>query len=124
MGFSIVFREERLDDRAFADAVRACNAVALPYHAIWNSGLALLILENRGRIVASDAPVFRELERELGSGWVRIVDGDLTGDDLLVALADLIEREGHRIADESLLRLDLAVRSAKTLGSLPVQGRC
>lgn len=83
---SIVFHERRLDGRALADAIRACDVVALPYRAIWNSGLALLVLENGGRILASDAPVFRELRDELGSERVRIAAGELTGEDLVAAV--------------------------------------
>jgi glycosyltransferase involved in cell wall biosynthesis len=84
-GYSVVFRERRLDDRAMADAVRACDVVALPYREIWNSGLALLVLENGGRVLARDAAVFRELRVELGADVVDVCEGDLTGEALVAA---------------------------------------
>jgi glycosyltransferase involved in cell wall biosynthesis len=84
-GHAIVFREERLDDAALVDAIRASDIVALPYVAISNSGLALLVLENQGRILASDAPVFRELERELGAEFVQVVGARFSGADLMAA---------------------------------------
>jgi glycosyltransferase involved in cell wall biosynthesis len=87
-GYSIVFRDERLDDDAFADGIRACDLVALPYRAVWNSGFALLVLENRGRLFASDAPAFRELQQELGPEWVHLVEGSPTGSALRAALGN------------------------------------
>jgi glycosyltransferase involved in cell wall biosynthesis len=77
-GHSIVFREERLDDGLFAEAIRACDVVALPYRESWNSGLALLVLENHRRILTADAAIFRELQRELGEGWVSIAENGFT----------------------------------------------
>lgn len=124
-GHAIVFRRERLDDAALVDAIRASDAVALPYRAIWNSGLATLVLENGGRIIASDAPVFRELQEELGADWVHVADGVLTADMLTAAVArrpdagsPAIEafraaRSWSRIGDETVafyLRLGAARR--------------
>jgi glycosyltransferase involved in cell wall biosynthesis len=85
-GHSIAFHEERLNDSALADAVRACDIVVMPYRAVSNSGLALLVLENRCRILASNAPVFLELQQELGAEWVETFCGTLTGARLLAAL--------------------------------------
>jgi beta-1,4-mannosyltransferase len=96
-GRSIVFREERVDHATLVDAVRACDLVALPYRASWNSGLAILILENRGRILASNAPVFGELQRELGPEWVETFDGDLTGEKLMAALDKSVKGEAERM---------------------------
>ena len=85
-GHTIVFRDERLSDDRLVDAIRASDVVALPYRAIWNSGLAVLVLENGGRIVTSDAPVFRELRDELGPECVHIAGAPLTAADLIAAL--------------------------------------
>jgi glycosyltransferase involved in cell wall biosynthesis len=103
-GYSIVFREGRLDDAAFADAVRACDAVALPYREIWNSGLALLVLENGGRILAGDAPVFRELQDELGSDFVDICEGDLTGQTLVAGVRSPSNGDSDRIKEFAAAR--------------------
>lgn len=84
-GYAVAFREERLDNAALVDAIRACTVVALPYRAIWNSGLALLVLENGVRILTSDAPVFRDLQDEVGREWVQLFDGDPTGEALMAA---------------------------------------
>ena len=84
-GHSILFLEDRLDDSRLVDAIRACDVIALPYREMSNSGLALLILGNKGRILASDAPVFRELQLELGPEWIRIFSGALTGETLISA---------------------------------------
>jgi glycosyltransferase involved in cell wall biosynthesis len=112
-GYAIVFRERRLDDKALADAVRACDIVALLYQAIWNSGLAILVLENDSRILASDAPPFRELCDELGPERVRIVAGKITGEELVAACSReaklqgnpstfLAARAWHRIAADTV----------------------
>jgi hypothetical protein len=91
-GQSIVMVEERLGSQRLADAVRACDLVVLPYREIWNSGLALLILENRGRILTSDAAVFQEMQGELGPEWVQIFEATPTGEDLTAAL---LREPGH-----------------------------
>ena len=84
-GHIVVFVEDRLGDRDFVDAIRACDLAALPYRHAWNSGLAILALENNCRILTSDAPVFRELQDELGIHYVVVAEGDLTGEALLDA---------------------------------------
>jgi beta-1,4-mannosyltransferase len=85
-GNLVAFRETRLDNRALVDAIRACDVVVLPYDEIWNSGLALLVLENGVPILTSDAPVFRDLQHEVGPDWVQVFDGELTGE-ILAAVA-------------------------------------
>jgi beta-1,4-mannosyltransferase len=85
-GSPVVFCERRLSDDELVDAIQACDFVALPYNAVWNSGLALLALGNGGRILTADAPAFRELRDELGADRVRIVEGDFDGPALMKAL--------------------------------------
>lgn len=78
-GHRIVFRHHRLGDAEMAAAIRACDIIAMPYREIANSGLAILVLEHGARILASDAPIFREIQREVGGWWIQIVDGEWTG---------------------------------------------
>lgn len=85
-GHEIVFHEGRLDDRQLALAIKACTVNALPYKQITNSGFAMLVLGYQGRILAGDAPVFRELQAEVGDAWLSCVDGHWTGKVLRSAL--------------------------------------
>jgi beta-1,4-mannosyltransferase len=84
-GHIVVFVEDRLGAEDFVDAIRACDLAAMPYRHAWNSGLAILALENNCRILTSDAPAFRELQEELGIHYVIVTEGDLTGEALLEA---------------------------------------
>jgi glycosyltransferase involved in cell wall biosynthesis len=86
-GHRVWFLERRLDDREMADAIRACDINALPYRQVTNSGLAVLTLELGGRILASDAGAFRELQDELGPEWVMCVVGAWSADVLRKALS-------------------------------------
>jgi glycosyltransferase involved in cell wall biosynthesis len=96
-GHSVRLVEGRLDDAELAETIAACDLVALPYRRIWNSGLALLALENGGRLVTSPAPIFHELESELGSDWITVADDDFTVDTLRAALeAGRTGQDGRR----------------------------
>jgi glycosyltransferase involved in cell wall biosynthesis len=96
-GHSVVLREERLDDEVLVDAIRASDAVALPYREIWNSGLAVLVVENGGRLIASDAPLFLELQGELGAERVHIAEGSLTAEALIAAVDQKADHDPRRI---------------------------
>lgn len=52
------------------DLIQSVDIVFLPYITGFNSGLAILCLSNRARMIASDLPMFRELEQTLGHPWV------------------------------------------------------
>jgi beta-1,4-mannosyltransferase len=103
-GHIVVFVEDRLGDEDFVDAIRACDLAALPYRHAWNSGLAILALENNCRILTSDAPVFRELQEELGIHYVVVAEGDLTGEALLDAAVRKPAEAGERWAAFSAAR--------------------
>jgi glycosyltransferase involved in cell wall biosynthesis len=85
-GHDVVFHEGRLDDRALALAIKACTVNALPYKQITNSGFAMLVLGYEGRILASDEPLFREVQAEVGDAWIACVEGRWTGAALRAAL--------------------------------------
>lgn len=86
VGYQIVFHHRRLSNEEMVAAIRACDIVAMPYREIANSGLAILVLEHGGRILASDAPIFREMQQEVGDWWLHIVTGEWTGAALEAAL--------------------------------------
>jgi glycosyltransferase involved in cell wall biosynthesis len=122
---SIVFREGRLDDTALGDAIRACDVVALPYRAAWNSGLALLVAENGGRILASDWPVFRELQQEVGPEQVHLFGGELTAEMLIAAVenepATMAEGESSFFTTRSWPRIGAeTVAFYRRLGARPL----
>jgi beta-1,4-mannosyltransferase len=74
-GHCVTHIERRLDDREIAEAIRACDALLLPYRAGSNSGLAVLSLEAQVPLICSDLPMFSSMQAEMGKYWVRIVDG-------------------------------------------------
>jgi glycosyltransferase involved in cell wall biosynthesis len=59
---SVVRIDRRVPDTELDELVQTCDVVLLPYTKGWNSGAAILILSNRTRMLASDLPIFRELE--------------------------------------------------------------
>ncbi len=68
-------------DRALSDEdlehfIRSVDAVILPYTGGWNSGMAMLVLSLRGRLLLSDRPIFQEIESEIGRPWVYVFDND------------------------------------------------
>ena len=87
-GHSVVVVERRLDDVEMLFAIRASDINVLPYRKITNSGLAMLVLGLRGRVLATDAPIFREMRGELGSEWVLLSEGGVDGEALMAALPD------------------------------------
>ena len=64
----------RLTDEELALWIQSSDAVFLPYRSGSNSGMALNVLSNYGRIISSELPMFQELAQRCGSSWVRCVD--------------------------------------------------
>jgi beta-1,4-mannosyltransferase len=91
-GHRITLIERRLDDREIAEAIRACDALLLPYRAGSNSGLAVLGLEAQVPLICSDLPMFRSTQDEVGRYWVRIVE-EWTAKSLKEAMA--VSRASH-----------------------------
>jgi len=77
-----------VSDEELDELIQICDVCFLPYAKGWNSGAAILALGNRGRIVASNLPVFEELAETLGAPWVYCFD----------ARADHYDRNPARIA--------------------------
>jgi glycosyltransferase involved in cell wall biosynthesis len=76
----------RLTDEALALWIQSSDAVFLPYRSGSNSGMALNVLSNHGRIIASQLPMFQELAERCGPSWVRCVDVGST-----VAIEEIVE---------------------------------
>jgi glycosyltransferase involved in cell wall biosynthesis len=85
-GADVTLIERRLDDEEMVQAIRACDALLLPYIAGSNSGLAVLSLEAEVPIICSGLPMFISLQAELGGYWVRTMKTWST-DDLVAAMA-------------------------------------
>ncbi len=66
---SVIRRDERLSDGVLNDLIQAVDFVLLPYLKGSNSGIALLVLSNGGRVLGSDMPIFRELAADVGPPW-------------------------------------------------------
>jgi len=66
----------RLTDEELALWIQCSDAVLLPYRLGSNSGMALNVLSNHGRIISSGLPMFRELAGRCGPSWIRCVDVD------------------------------------------------
>ncbi len=65
---------DRLTDEELALWIQSSDAVVLPYRSGSNSGMALNVLSNHGRIIASELPMFKELAQGCGPSWIRCVD--------------------------------------------------
>lgn len=72
-GYPVKFVEKRLTNEEMIDFIVACDAVALPYSKVANSGLALLALEHGATLLTSDKPLFREMADDAGRDRVVIV---------------------------------------------------
>jgi hypothetical protein len=59
-----------LDELEMNLLIQSVDAVFLPYSAGFNSGMAMLCLCNRTKIICSPLPMFLELEQRLGGAWL------------------------------------------------------
>lgn len=76
-----------VDDAELAAEIGQAQLVVLPYRELYNSGALLLALSLARPALVPDGPTTRAMAAEIGPGWVITFDGDLTADDLIVALA-------------------------------------
>lgn len=86
-GAPIVWLDKRLSNEEMADAMAACDLILAPYRVSWNSGIATLALEHERPLLCRDAPIFRELQDEVGEGWVRVYQAPISADAIKEALA-------------------------------------
>ena len=123
--------QHRLSDAEFNHLIQAVDVALLPYARGSNSGAALLVLSNHGRLIGSDLGIFRELAERLGRPWVYALDRQSTHpgyagliaraaaeqpDEMdRLALADFLRSIGWQVAAEAVERLCLDLRSQPAL---------
>lgn len=66
--------DQRLSDPEMDELIQCLDVILLSYSSISNSGFALLALSNRAQILASDLPLFRELQEDVGRPWIYCYD--------------------------------------------------
>jgi glycosyltransferase involved in cell wall biosynthesis len=136
---SVEWIKDRSSDAEFQAHLRSMNAVILPYRSGWNSGVALTALYARRRVLASDLPIFREIQSCVGDYWVTIYEP--TGPGLVRALRELERCPRRAEDDERLSRFiqgstwrrcaeeisafmsDIQSKADEVLGQRPVDGR-
>lgn len=91
------------DDAALDRLIRCCDLLFLPYSEGWNSGMAMLALSNRRRILGSELAIFGELRDRFGEPWVYRYGA---GEALAAVLGRIAERP---IADADRAALDEAL---------------
>lgn len=82
----IIFDNRFLDDDELIEAIQDTDLVVFPYSDVLNSGAAIFALSVGRPILASDTPLFRELQGQVGQKWVRLIDGELDAPSLTNAL--------------------------------------
>lgn len=96
---SEVFYEDRfLPEGELVEALRAADLVVFPYFDVLNSGAAIFALSVGRPILASDNPLFRELQEAVGPEWIRLIDQELDGKQLAESLeaARSLRNSGRR----------------------------
>lgn len=96
-------RLEFAPDGELAEEIAKSALVVLPYSEMHNSGAALLALSLDRPILAPSTPANAALEREVGSKWMRLYNGEsLTTGDLTEALTAVAEAGGDGRPDLGL----------------------
>lgn len=71
---SVIRIDKALSDRDLNELIQCVDVVLLPYLTGWNSSAAMLVLSNRGRILASKRAMFIELQEAVGKPWIHCCD--------------------------------------------------
>ena len=119
----IAFDNRFLPDDELVSVIRASDLVVLPYSGVLNSGAAIFALSAGRPILATDTGLFRELQSLVGSDWVRLIEGEPDGAQLLTALEaaralraggagpDLSALDWEEIADRTVAFYESVARS-------------
>lgn len=127
--------QHRLSDAEFDELIQTVDVVLLPYARGSNSGAALLVLSNYGRLVGSELEIFRELAGQVGSPWVYALDrqsahcgsyadligraaGEQPGETDRRALASFLTSIDWQVAAAAVERLCLELRTRPVLGQI------
>lgn len=78
-----------LENPDLVTTITEAELVVLPHPEMHNSGSALAALSLDRPVLIQDNAVNRDLQREVGAGWVHLYPGPLTGTDLVDALDTL-----------------------------------
>ncbi|MBO1767455.1 glycosyltransferase [Allobranchiibius sp. GilTou38] len=78
-----------LENPDLVTAITEAEMVVLPHPEMHNSGSALAALSLDRPVLIQDNAVNRDLQSEVGAGWVHLYAGNLTGTDLIDALEAL-----------------------------------
>tara|TARA_R110000737_G_scaffold26627_2_gene45386 strand:+ start:9261 stop:10310 length:1050 start_codon:yes stop_codon:yes gene_type:complete len=82
----VSFDNRFLPEDELVREIRAADLVVLPYSNVLNSGAAIFALSAGRPILASDNPLFRELQDMVGPEWVTLIPETLDGPTLSKAL--------------------------------------
>lgn len=99
---------EYLDDGQVVASVTSAELVVLPYRFMHNSGALLTALSLGRPVLVPDTEVNRDLADEVGSGWVLLYTGELTGEALREALSVVRDPARAAAPDLSQRRWELA----------------
>jgi glycosyltransferase involved in cell wall biosynthesis len=82
----IEFEDRFLTDKELVSHITETDLVVFPYSNVLNSGAAIFALSVGRPILASDNSLFRELRELVGPDWVLLINGELDGQQLSLAL--------------------------------------
>ncbi|WP_319519531.1 glycosyltransferase [uncultured Martelella sp.] len=86
-------RETYLDNTELENFIDSCDAVALPYRNITNSGAVLHALSRNRPVLAPKLGSLPELQNDVGKEWLYLYEGELSSGILTDFISNLNARE-------------------------------
>ncbi|MBU3004334.1 hypothetical protein [Paraglaciecola arctica] len=80
------FDNRFLSDEELIQSIQESEIIIFPYSDVLNSGAAIFALSVGRPILASDTPLFRELQQQVGSEWVQLINNELDAPQLSLAI--------------------------------------
>lgn len=84
----VELRLQHVPDADLVDVITSSQLIVLPYREMLNSGAVLLALSLNRPVLVPDNPVTRDLDAEVGGGWVLRYSGELDASVLAQGLVD------------------------------------